>query len=829
MNDPYCFRSGLNIPKGPVYTDPNHIYWGNEPNFWNQNIRHYGLIPPIGVPYHQSYLHPHFSTISPSPFPYQFPPPYESSCNNSYYPPISPYTSITAINTTNPPQQPMPIQNSECYDCNLGKHIELKQHNKDSHETQIMKQSNSKNNEQILQCDEINEDEDENEGTKDTQDKNLIIEFDKTGELCPGFTLSRNRDNCPRRISYRGWLFSHHNKHSSEMTEYYRCLNRNPETGKICGQLLIVSLLQKRVVGFAKGEEHHCPPTLELKLRKEELYAQYKTLLKNITEANPAAKFVDVLASFNRMRRQSNIEFTNVSESKIRRWYQELSTKNTIVNHIQIPDSLKFITFDDSEITEKVQQFIMIFQTLPFDCIGMVCKEQKELAEYAKYVMFDGTFSVAPSNYKQLLVIHGYIPRFKSYCPLFYALLPSKDQAVYNYILSQVNELVKFKSCQKMLSDFEKGLLNSVKSLCHHYECGYIGCRFHYAKAICKNFNQLVLSNKKTRDTFNNWRNNRVKRSLRDIEKLKDQSRESIRKAQILSAKIQKLDFDSIVTQSEDFEVNQSDLPDEEHQSNSTKKEPVKLKNKKRKQAEIANQTPRKRGRPPKHHAPEDKLFEGIQSPKAKSQNHFTPLTKDIPNLAEIEKDRFNLHQILKQVFIGFPVLSEEQRFTIYYQLLYLDHEADDFLEYFFKNWEYGGAYDVTDWNDSERNKGDDFNTQCAIESFNNVLKRYIPENPSLHDHIAGLQEATKFYITKLYTNGEKILENNKNVINNNSLENFLKICEDDDLKFSNQRDAESVMKLFEEYVKKCPKLVRKRPIKMKGKSAKVNLKRLLK
>ncbi|OHT14919.1 hypothetical protein TRFO_14726 [Tritrichomonas foetus] len=171
---------------------------------------------------------------------------------------------------------------------------------------------------------------------------------------------------------------------------------------------------------------------------------------------------------------------------------------------------------------------------------------------------------------------------------------------------------------QENIICFGKGLMNSIKSLCHHYdECGFMGFRFHYTKAIYHNFNQMVLGNKKT-SIFNIRRNSKFMRSLREIAKVHS-------KRAILSTKIQEYDFNSMVIQS-DVDVNQSQQ-EYEHQLKLTVKERVTCTYEMHKPEETNKQPPRKRERPPKLRSLEDKLFKGIQDTQNKSKGKFTPIT----------------------------------------------------------------------------------------------------------------------------------------------------------------------------------------------------------
>jgi hypothetical protein len=99
--------------------------------------------------------------------------------------------------------------------------------------------------------------------------------------------------------------------------------------------------------------------------------------------------------------------------------------RNKSLNYIpsepnDIPDDLKrdslgqpFLRYDSG--LGSSHRFLLFFSSL-----------KEEYIAKCEFALIDGTFETVPSNFNQLLVIHGYF--FGKTYPLFYALLDDKSQ-----------------------------------------------------------------------------------------------------------------------------------------------------------------------------------------------------------------------------------------------------------------------------------------------------------------------------------------------------------------------------------------------------------------
>ena len=100
----------------------------------------------------------------------------------------------------------------------------------------------------------------------------------------------------------------------------------------------------------------------------------------------------------------------------------------------------------------------------------------------------DGTFDVAPSGFKQLLIIMVYLPKHKIFYPAAYITLTGKSEALYHHAFANLNVLATQQDLplkpKLVMSDFEAGMRNAVKKVWNLKEEQMVGCFFHYVKAL---------------------------------------------------------------------------------------------------------------------------------------------------------------------------------------------------------------------------------------------------------------------------------------------------------------------------------------------------------
>ena len=100
----------------------------------------------------------------------------------------------------------------------------------------------------------------------------------------------------------------------------------------------------------------------------------------------------------------------------------------------------------------------------------------------------DGAFDVVQSQFKQLLIILVYIPKYKVFYPVAYITLTGKSEAIYLHALCDLNCVSMQQELPLkpliVMSDFEVGLRNAITKVWSLKNENVIGCYFHFVNAI---------------------------------------------------------------------------------------------------------------------------------------------------------------------------------------------------------------------------------------------------------------------------------------------------------------------------------------------------------
>jgi hypothetical protein len=108
-------------------------------------------------------------------------------------------------------------------------------------------------------------------------------------------------------------------------------------------------------------------------------------------------------------------------------------------------------------------------------------------------IFIDGTFKCCPKHFHNLYSIHGC--KNGNYVPLLFALLPSKEKAVYRTFWNVVFKLcddqnLKFEP-KTINLEFELGIVNLLREEFREVEIK--GCRFHLGQAWYRKIHFMVL------------------------------------------------------------------------------------------------------------------------------------------------------------------------------------------------------------------------------------------------------------------------------------------------------------------------------------------------
>ena len=165
------------------------------------------------------------------------------------------------------------------------------------------------------------------------------------------------------------------------------------------------------------------------------------------------------------------------------------------VNNVNAPKTKDF-QIPDRFLRNKAQEEWIAFDTGKEDperIIGFATLTFLTLMFSATHLFADGTFSVAPSLYFQLLTIHGIVMDTAS-MPLLYVLLANKKGNTYNRLMELVKNCLpgKIFKPKSFMVDFELGLSNSIEKACPTTKLSF--CFFHLCQSMWRNVQDKGLS-----------------------------------------------------------------------------------------------------------------------------------------------------------------------------------------------------------------------------------------------------------------------------------------------------------------------------------------------
>ena len=128
---------------------------------------------------------------------------------------------------------------------------------------------------------------------------------------------------------------------------------------------------------------------------------------------------------------------------RIRSMYKMISEeRRTSIHHPVNPVHLKDLVIPDSYLTTSNSGSLLSWDSkYSTECkrsLLLGTEENLSILATSKHWMIDGTFSVAPSLFQQMLTIHAYLPDGWS-IPCCYALLPGKSKDVYRDLFAAVD------------------------------------------------------------------------------------------------------------------------------------------------------------------------------------------------------------------------------------------------------------------------------------------------------------------------------------------------------------------------------------------------------
>ena len=113
---------------------------------------------------------------------------------------------------------------------------------------------------------------------------------------------------------------------------------------------------------------------------------------------------------------------------------------------------------------------------------------QKSKISECKYIFIDGTFSITPEPFYQVLVISGQTLYLN--LPLAFILLPDKSQGIYEkaFTLFKTESKALFQPGTIFITDFERAEYNAVKKILMDKSHYFQFCYFHYTQILRRYF-----------------------------------------------------------------------------------------------------------------------------------------------------------------------------------------------------------------------------------------------------------------------------------------------------------------------------------------------------
>lgn len=153
------------------------------------------------------------------------------------------------------------------------------------------------------------------------------------------------------------------------------------------------------------------------------------------------------------------------------------------LNELSIP-----FEYSRIEVLPDIFENFLLYDSHDNDCRFIIFFREtySSFISHINHIFIDGTFSLSPPLFSQILVILG--KRSGFVLPLFYCLLPNKSNLTYTRVFNKIIELLPdfrptFASC-----DFELALINAIAS--SFVGTRIDGCLFHLSKNFRKSLNE---------------------------------------------------------------------------------------------------------------------------------------------------------------------------------------------------------------------------------------------------------------------------------------------------------------------------------------------------
>ena len=307
-------------------------------------------------------------------------------------------------------------------------------------------------------------------------------------------------------LEHKGFLYRFRSEYKG--SKYYQCYKQT------CNASIVIRPSKPDEPEIKRGHGHDPSPVPG---KQRELASMLKAKAVKHPERRRAVVYEETMARIN-LTGLSAAEKSQVTKtaahyeeriSKARQKNPTLPPRPPSVDQIVLTDRFTKIVLDDETFDFLISDgqvegkrvlifgvhdlLIYLHQTHQFDPSGQSPVERAR-------IFADGTFFAAPEFFYQVYTIHAYIG--SKLFPLVMALLPGKSRAIYEYMLTQIREMLESKfvnengqgltwNPQSFQIDFERAMKKALRNVLPNTDVK--GCLFHFRQAIIRHVTELKL------------------------------------------------------------------------------------------------------------------------------------------------------------------------------------------------------------------------------------------------------------------------------------------------------------------------------------------------
>lgn len=139
-----------------------------------------------------------------------------------------------------------------------------------------------------------------------------------------------------------------------------------------------------------------------------------------------------------------------------------------------------------------LEHMIRYQEVYPDRMVVIASDESVRLATTATWILIDGTFKTSPPGFKQMITLLGRDQEDEKglFFPVCHVLLTNKREETYKRMFEVLDICISLPELQVITTDFEKGLLNSVRDwqTRSYPETTLRGCRFHFTQCLLRKY-----------------------------------------------------------------------------------------------------------------------------------------------------------------------------------------------------------------------------------------------------------------------------------------------------------------------------------------------------